>query len=199
MTKVTKAEAVQRKAESLAFLRKHIKPGDAIYSLIPHVSRSGMSRNVRLFMPHLAEHIETVDLDASVRLSGEMRVYATKSGHPHKPGKIVGAMQAGEVIIVRVPGAGDILSPRADVRIDRVTMVPRIMPITWYVAHATGATPLDRGEWVIGMGGAGYDAGFECVYQLGRALWPNGTPEPHGVRNGEPDSEGGYALRHERL
>lgn len=137
-TKLTKAEAVQRKAESLAFLRKHLKPGDTVYTLISHVSRSGMSRDVRLFMPYLVKEHDGRE-------------------------------------------------------------VPRIMSITWHVANATGATPLDRGEWVIGMGGAGYDAGFECVYRLGHALWPNGTPEPHGIRNGKPDSDGGYALRHERL
>jgi hypothetical protein len=28
------------------------------------------------------------------------------------------------------------------------------------------------------------------------ALWPNGTDTPHGTRNGEPDTNGGYALKH---
>ena len=42
--------------------------------------------------------------------------------------------------------------------------------------------------------GGGMDMGFKAVYSLGRSLWPNGTPEPHGTRNGEPDSCGGYAL-----
>jgi len=44
--------------------------------------------------------------------------------------------------------------------------------------------------------GCGMDMGFQLVYQLGCALWPNGTPEPHGTRNGEPDTAGGYALKH---
>ncbi len=39
--------------------------------------------------------------------------------------------------------------------------------------------------------GCGMDMGF----QLGMALWPEGTPSPHGTRNGEPDSDGGYALK----
>lgn len=51
-----------------------------------------------------------------------------------------------------------------------------------------------RGGLVIG--GCGMDMGFAAVYALGCALWPNGTPEPHGMRNGEPDSDGGYALGH---
>ena len=44
--------------------------------------------------------------------------------------------------------------------------------------------------------GCGMDMGFHLVYNLGAALWPDGTPTPHGTRNGEPDSAGGYALNH---
>jgi hypothetical protein len=67
--------------------------------------------------------------------------------------------------------------------------------ITRYVAQATGYSLNDR-EGSIVVGGCGSDAGFSVVYALGRALWPNGTPEPHGTRNGKPDSDGGYALKH---
>ena len=49
------------------------------------------------------------------------------------------------------------------------------------------------------VNGCGMDMGFELVYRLGSALWPNGTDEPHGTRNGEPDREGGYALKHQWL
>lgn len=45
------------------------------------------------------------------------------------------------------------------------------------------------------MGGCGMDMGFALVYNLGMTLWPNGTDKPHGTRNGEPDSDGGYALK----
>lgn len=44
------------------------------------------------------------------------------------------------------------------------------------------------------MGGWGFSKSFQIGYSLGCALWPNGTPEPHGTRNGKPDSDGGYAL-----
>lgn len=47
----------------------------------------------------------------------------------------------------------------------------------------------------LSVGGCGMDMGFAVVYDFGRALWPNGTPEPHGTRNGVPDSNGGYALK----
>ena len=46
------------------------------------------------------------------------------------------------------------------------------------------------------MGGCGVDMGFAAVYSLGHALWPNGTETPHGTRNGTPDQDGGYALKH---
>ena len=58
---------------------------------------------------------------------------------------------------------------------------------------------LNRDEFSIIVGGCGMDMGFHLVYSLGYCLWPSGTPEPHGRRNGEPDSDGGYALRHEWL
>lgn len=45
--------------------------------------------------------------------------------------------------------------------------------------------------------GCGMDMGFHVVYSLGMALWPKGTAKPHGTRNGEPDRNGGYALKHE--
>jgi hypothetical protein len=34
---------------------------------------------------------------------------------------------------------------------------------------------------------------------LGATLWPDGTPEPHGTHNGQPDRAGGYALKHQWL
>lgn len=47
--------------------------------------------------------------------------------------------------------------------------------------------------------GCGMDMAFQAVYNLGMALWPDGTPEPHSLRNGEPDSVGGYAINHRSL
>lgn len=63
---------------------------------------------------------------------------------------------------------------------------------------------LDNG-WKIGthggikVGGCGMDMGFHLVYCLGLALWPKGTKKPHGTRNGEPDRDGGYALKQQWL
>lgn len=46
------------------------------------------------------------------------------------------------------------------------------------------------------VSGCGMDMGFSVVYNLGRCLWRDGTPESHGTRNGVADFDGGYALKH---
>ena len=66
--------------------------------------------------------------------------------------------------------------------------------ISHAAAFATGYTLSDKGGIV--AQGCGMDMGFALVYALGAALWPKGTPRPHGSRNGEPDKSGGYALKH---
>ncbi len=74
---------------------------------------------------------------------------------------------------------------------------PSTYDITYRAAEAMGERIGKRGGIV--AGGCGMDMGFSLVYSLGHALWPNGTPEPHGTRNGEPDTCGGYALKHRWL
>lgn len=66
--------------------------------------------------------------------------------------------------------------------------------ISHWIADALEYPQADGGA--LKVSGCGMDMGFQVVYNLGRALWPNGTPKPHGRRNGEPDSDGGYALKH---
>lgn len=70
--------------------------------------------------------------------------------------------------------------------------------IGYLVAKATGHGWDDR-RGGVSMGGCGMDMGFALVYSLGSALWPNGTRQPHGTRNGQPDRDGGYALKQEWL
>lgn len=80
----------------------------------------------------------------------------------------------------------------------RVFKELRIRSIGYLAARAMDSTwDSDRGG--IRMGGCGMDMGFAAVYNLGAAMWPKGTPNPHGRRNGEPDSAGGYALKHSWL
>lgn len=72
------------------------------------------------------------------------------------------------------------------------------LDVSGWTATAIGARRSDKDGSII-MGGCGMDMGFSIVYGLGCALWPQGTAEPHGKRNGEPDSDGGYALKHRWL
>jgi hypothetical protein len=72
----------------------------------------------------------------------------------------------------------------------------QIVDISGYAAIVLDRSRDDRTGGIV-CNGAGMDMGFELVYSLGFHLWQQGTPEPHGVRNGVPDSAGGYALKHE--
>lgn len=72
-----------------------------------------------------------------------------------------------------------------------------IVNLDYWVAHALGYK-LGKHDGIV-VGGCGMDMGFHLVYNLGRALWRDGTPQPHGKRNGQPDSDGGYALKHRWL
>lgn len=47
MTKAQKAE----RAEAIVDLRTYIKPGDTVYTILENVSRSGMSRTIRVCVP----------------------------------------------------------------------------------------------------------------------------------------------------
>lgn len=124
-----KAGIVARQEYCRAELLKLIKPGQTIYCVLRSVSKSGMQREISLFI-------------------------ATKNKG--------------------VPGIRNIDTLAADLLLQTQ----------------------DRG---IKQHGCGMDMGFDLVYRLGHALWPNGTRKPHGIRNGEPDKAGGYALKHSWL
>lgn len=47
----TKKEKAQDRADAIAYLRKILKPGDAITCTVMHVSGSGMSRSIMLQVP----------------------------------------------------------------------------------------------------------------------------------------------------
>ena len=120
MSKATKRE----RAEAITDLRTQLKPGDVIFTRLNHVSASGMTRWLDLFV---------------IRDNEPLR-------------------------------------------------------LTWSAAAATDHSYCDRRE-SLKIEGCGMDMGFSAVYSLGRALWPDGTESPHGTRNGEPDTDGGYALK----
>lgn len=75
---------------------------------------------------------------------------------------------------------------------------PYIRNISWLACKAAGFS-WNKAHEGLQIRGCGMDMGFHAVHSLGRALWPDGTPEPHGQRNGQPDTDGGYALRQQWL
>ena len=129
MAKYTK----QQQEEARAYLLELLKPGDTVYTVCTHVTRSGMSRVLELLVAAIDDN-----------------------------GK------------------------------------PYIRRISWLTCKAAGFS-WSKAHEGLQVGGCGMDMGFHVVYSLGLALWPDGTPEPHGTRNGQPDSNGGYALRQQWL
>lgn len=113
----------KEKSESRQTLLELLRPGDTIYTVLKHVSRSGMMRHIQL----------------------------------------------------KIVRGGD------------------IRDITYHAACIMGDSIAKDGD--IRVAGCGMDMGFALVYNLGAVLWLHGTPEPHSTRNGEPDRDGGYALR----
>jgi hypothetical protein len=73
--------------------------------------------------------------------------------------------------------------------------------ITYLVARVLGERRDDKDGGLV-VSGCGMDMGFEIVYRLGYALFPNGF-EVKGIgRNGDAsgwDKDGGYALKQEWL
>jgi hypothetical protein len=130
---VSKSKAQeQERTEAIGKLRKMLRPGDVLYTVVRHVSASGMSRSISV-----------------------LRVTRGATGRP-----------------------------------------PEVESLDFWVSRAV-KEKIDRKHGGVVQSGGGMDMGFHLVYLLGRCLWPDGTPKPHGTRNGKPDSDGGYALKHE--
>jgi hypothetical protein len=137
--KLTRAEGQRAyRAQACADLRELIKPGDTVYTILRHVSSSGMSRRISVLITQVEERTDA---------NGKRK------------------------------------------------RVPIIRDISGYVSTAIDY-PQHDGTGALVVGGCGMDMGFHVVYSLGRTLWPEGTKRPHRTRNGEPDRDGGYALRH---
>lgn len=128
--KPTKAE----QTEAREFLLGLLKPSDKLYTILRHVSRSGMSRRISVVF---IRDNQPLDISPAV-------------------GKVIG-----------LPYRQRFEDPEG-VRID----------------------------------GCGMDMGFEIVYLLGRALFPDGFKTWPGYWRNEPldfDRDGGYALKQEWL
>lgn len=83
MSRLPKSERERMKAESIAWLRKNVPQGSAVFTILTHVSRSGMSRNIKCLILHpqygidnISYHVARalelphVDRDSAIRVSG---------------------------------------------------------------------------------------------------------------------------------
>ena len=188
------------KAHALNKLREWIKPKDTIYCVLKHRAPSGMSRTIDFFIMR-----EIVGGSVGGKRSEELRrgdhVYFWSEGEAAKTVdcKIVAAPRGSDFVSVKLDNGGEVREMRRRELTFRDT-AKRIVPysISAVMARANGYT-VDKDRGGLKIPGGGMDMGFSVVYGLGHALWPNGTPKPHGTRNGEPDSEGGYAIGHRWL
>jgi len=144
---MSKSKSEAERKEAIERLLRTVAPGDTVYTIARHVSRSGMQREISLV---------AIDRSVIAQLGKNVRV--------HEDGVIAN------------------LGREALTTLD------------YFAARALGYRIGKHGGIVVG--GCGMDMGFHLVYNLGRTLWPNGTSKPHGRRNGQPDSDGGYALKH---
>lgn len=96
---MTKAERAD-KAEAIEGLRKILKPGDTVYTVLESVSRSGMSRVIRVVVPTVT--VTEVQHDTGIGAYTESKT-AVSFLHPnHAVGLVIGARQAkrGDGLIV---------------------------------------------------------------------------------------------------
>jgi hypothetical protein len=144
-----KSEKLAERAQACTDLRKMLKPGMTVHTILRHCSRSGMMRHISLL----------------VSVPAQVDVYAKNPDG----------------------------STNYDAKPRRKRAGCEMRDISYLAAGAMDLRLADDGG--IKIGGCGMDMGFDLVYRLGATLWPKGTRKPHGTRNGEPDSAGGYALK----
>jgi hypothetical protein len=138
MSKILATKKAEAKATALEYLNDYLKPGQTVYVILRHVSKSGMSRSISAVIPTIS-----------------------------KEGK------------------------------------PGIYDITHLVAKACDLT-IDTHHEGVKLSGCGSDMGFELVYNLGRAMYPNGfdctgdgclSNDHSNGENNAHHSDGGYIFR----
>lgn len=206
--KITDAE----RAEALESLHKLLKPQDTVFTILRHASSSGMSRVIDLVIPTTTEKRFNVYKPtlAQIRRAGADELYVAA---PADLGWEAARARedVGQAVLVSLDGdtarvrfnygrnAGQESEvARRRLYVVETRMVPSLRSIGWLAAKAMGDT-FDSDRQGIKANGCGMDMGFALVYNLGRTLWPNGTGVPHGSRNGESATDGGYALKHSWL
>lgn len=195
------------RAEAVAELKKLLKPGATVWTVLRHASSSGMFRVIDLVIPYIKEDRRSIYGAPAARFKPSQEVWVNRAEGDADGSNSGGAFvvsRDGESVVVRWEYPDNHKSgPTDTVPVSRLVLietrkVPALRSIGWLAARAMG-DGFDRDRQGVKIGGCGMDMGFSLVYNLGATIWPKGTPKPHGRRNGEPDREGGYALKHSWL
>lgn len=143
-----KADA--EKVDTINKLREWIKPGDTVYTVLDSVSRSGMSRQIRVLVPYLRTEVEYAPGRWREDADGELE---------HADDCAQRVISAAECTCYVANGARrqtiDFLHPNHS------------------VAIALGMRRAKRGDGLV-VGGCGMDMGFHLVYELSHALYGEG-------------------------
>ena len=185
----------QEKTEAIERLRKILKPGDRVYTILRHVSRSGMQRVIDVFA--MSDHART--------------------GEPIAVGDLIEFEDEDEtcravVTLVSNPFLETEHHYISATMARKVTIEPYW--IGGLVSQAIGM-PWDDRHQGIKIGGCGSDMGWEIAYHLGWALWGkewpcagpgcpsnvhhNPGPDRNDYTPGHLHGDGGYSLRHSWL
>ncbi len=170
MTKAQKAERDQ----AIEQLRGMLKPGDTVYTVLDHVSASGMFRAIRVVVPYI-------------------RVRCPACGDERRAEDCTPTLYVGEAC-TRAPECPG----RYGVEVDHWHpnyAVGRALDLRHWKQNG-------REQDALVVGGCGMDMGFHIVYNLGRVLFPDGFKVEGRGRNGDTsgwDKDGGYALNHRWL
>lgn len=138
---MTKAQR-QAQVEAIEKLRGWIKPGDTVYTVLESVSRSGMSRTIRVVLPH-------VDVPAVV--DGVVVCRHTAETCPGRP-CAEGCDHVEYAPALPQPPRVSFLHPNHAIGV------------------ALGLRQAKRGDGLI-VGGCGMDMGFHLVYELSAMLY----------------------------
>lgn len=189
--------------EAKADLLKLLKPGDTVYTILRHVSSSRMYRVIDLVIPAPQAVRTIINETMKLRSVKGLEAYQRSGDDQFRTAAVIMQREDDNALLLQYPAHANaepfkLWCKRADLTVTRTTQAPSIRSIGWLVARATGDS-FDGDRQGIKVGGTGMDMGFHLVYGLGRTLWPDGTAKPHGTRNGEPDRDGGYALKHSWL
>lgn len=196
MTKANEVLIAERRAQLLAM----IEPGDTVYTVLKHVSSSGMMRVIDLVIPYMADERRSVYDAPASKFKPGAEVWDNTPDGRGVAGSASVISRDGDAVTIRYNyrrEGEEATRDRKSLTLIETRKRPALRSISGLAADLLGYKWDDRGG--LKIGGCGMDMGFHAVYGLGSMLWPNGTKKPHSSRNGEPDRAGGYALKHRWL